>query len=91
LTLPVEWLFAMPSHPAILRTAALLLSLLAAGHGLAATFGVEFTNRGLPLEDPRQGKFYIYEEGEREQYLAWGYTGRNASIPSGTYDILIKY
>lgn len=56
-----------------------------------ATLTIHFTNNGNALEDPRQGKFYIYEAGKRETYLAWGHDQRPATVPEGTYDVVILY
>jgi len=56
-----------------------------------ASFSVLFTNRGEPLADPSQGRFYIYEEGSRERYLTWGNATRSARIKDGVYDIVIRY
>ena len=58
---------------------------------VTASLTVEFTNRGEPLPDPSQGRFYIYEEGKRERYLSWGTAVRAARVPEGTYDIVIRY
>jgi hypothetical protein len=57
----------------------------------AATLTIGFTNGGEPLEDPKNGKFYVYEAGKREKYLDWGHAGRPARIPDGTYDVVVLY
>jgi hypothetical protein len=77
------------------RRVALFLAtwLLASATALAApaSFSVLFTNRGEALEDPSQGRFYIYEEGKRERYLTWGNAVRSARVEQGVYDIVIRY
>jgi hypothetical protein len=62
---------------------AALLS-LSATDAAAATLTVRFTNNGEPLEDPGQGKFYVYdgEDEEREKYLAWGKDGQTVRVPA---------
>lgn len=57
----------------------------------AATLTLTFTNNGEPLPDPTQGRFYVYEPGERENYLAWGHGAKSVRVPDGAYDLVIRY
>lgn len=57
----------------------------------AATLNLRITNNGEPLNDPTLARFYVYEPGERESYLAWGHGAKAARFPDGTYDLVIRY
>ena len=56
-----------------------------------ATLTFHFTNRGLPLEDPLQARFYVYAPDDDETYVAWGHAARPAIVPEGVYNVVIKY
>ena len=70
-------------------SAALLLSAPVLADTATLTF--LFSNNGEPLEDPALGKYYIYEAGKRENYLAWGRSDQPARVPEGVYDIVMLY
>lgn len=69
--------------------AAWLPALPAAAQEASLTF--RFTNFGESLPDPQLVKFYVYEAGKRENYVAWGHGAKTATFPEGTYDIVIRY
>jgi hypothetical protein len=50
-----------------------------------------FTINGDLLADPLHAKFFIYEPGERDEYLDWGHGNRTAHVPGGIYDLVIRY
>lgn len=47
------------------------------------------TNHGEDVGD--RGKYLIYPLGERKKDLGYGYSGTQAKVPEGTYDILLRY
>jgi hypothetical protein len=59
----------------------------------AASLTVRFSNNDEPLEDPTQGKFYVYEaeDEEREKYLVWGRDGSSVTLPEGTYAVVALF
>jgi len=59
----------------------------------AASLTVRFTNNGEPLEDPKHGKFYVYdaEDEERRSYLAWGHDGSAVNLEEGIYAVVLLY
>jgi len=71
----------------------LLLGLVALTPALAinASLTIFFTIEGDPLADPLHAKFYIYELGKRDEYLAWGHGAKPAHFPEGIYDVVIRY
>ena len=81
----------------VLRPIAMFCALVA-GLGLAApagaaeaTLAIAFTNNGEPLLDPTLARFYVFEPEKRDQYLAWGHGAKIARLPTGTYDVVVKY
>jgi len=52
---------------------------------------IYFTNRGEPLEDPLNGRFYVIDPEQGEHYIAWGNSERPVRVPEGTYTVVIKY
>ena len=60
---------------------------------LAATveLSVQFSNLGEPLQEPLQGRFYLYEPEKRERYVAWGHGARPARLEAGVYDLVLRY
>jgi hypothetical protein len=56
-----------------------------------ATLTLLFTNHGQPLRDPTLGKYYLYEPGQRENYITWGHSDKPARIEEGIYDLVVVY
>ncbi len=52
---------------------------------------VHFTNRGQPLEDPLNGRFYVINPEQGDHYIAWGNAERPVRIPAGVYTVIIRY
>lgn len=52
---------------------------------------VYFTNRGEPLEDPLNGRFYVINPEQGDHYIAWGNAERPVRVPAGVYTVIIRY
>lgn len=68
-----------------------LLGLAAPWTAFADDAVVRFTitNHGEDVGD--RGKYVIYPVGERKKDLGYGYSGTQAKVPEGTYDVLLRY
>jgi len=68
-----------------------LLALLSAVPAFAEDAVVRFVivNHGDDVGD--KGKYFIYDLGERKKDLGYAYSGAQAKVPEGTYDVLIRY
>jgi hypothetical protein len=74
---------------ALLTLVTWLAALPAEAQQTSLTF--RFTNFGEPLPDSQLVKFFVFETGKRENYVAWGHDAKTATFPEGTYDIVIRY
>jgi hypothetical protein len=52
---------------------------------------IYFTNRGEPLEDPLNGRYYVIDPEQGEHYIAWGNAERPVRVPEGVYTVVIRY
>jgi len=67
------------------------LALAPASAAQTATLTIHFTNRGEPLENPDNAKFYVFEYEKRENYLGWGHDSKSVRVPEGIYDVVVRY
>ena len=81
----------MRIHRTLVCAVALLLLAAPQASAANATLTIHFANQGLPLEDPLQGRFYVYDPDNDESYVAWGHAARPVSVPEGVYTVVIKY
>jgi hypothetical protein len=79
------------SRRALSFAIASLLLVPVAAAAPTATLTFQFTNRGEPLPDPENARFYVYEVEKRDDYLAWGHGAKPARVPEGVYDVVVRY
>jgi hypothetical protein len=79
--------------PPILALIALLLLPLpvAAQESETATLTIHITNNGQLLQNPRHGKFYLYEPGKRDKHVAWARAEGTVTVPAESYDLVVVY
>ena len=75
----------------ILLIVAAILVLPSASLAADVSLTVYFTNRGEPLEDPLNGRFYVIDPEKGEHYIAWGNAERPVRVPKGIYTVVIRY
>ena len=55
------------------------------------SLAIYFTNRGEPLEDPMNGRFYVIDPEQGEHYIAWGNSERPVRVREGVYTVVVRY
>ena len=73
----------------LIVTAVLVLPSVSLAADVSLT--IHFTNRGEPLEDPLNGRFYVIDPDQGEHYIAWGNAERPVRVRAGVYTVVVRY